>query len=586
MLVSSGIRAVLLKGATWLFDGSLAAPFDRMMRDIDLLIASDQTEVATTVLVSAGYRQTFDKPHSQYASFLGPTGEARVKLHRAVSRRVNLLPSEELIASASEVAPGLLLPVVHHRIAHNIIHGQIESGNFVCGIVNLRDALDLVRLTVSCGPEFDWRVVAAEARDRGFFRHLSGAIHVTHRFLNSPLPIPLESSSGEVHAWRCTQQRQWPVASSIAEGLAHLSDALASDRDAYSLGVGTNRSLKMRLLANKLRTQSSKAIPSGLRSLLPKFLNGEKRDELTETPHEWTGRHSSVRYTPTRPILEPVFDRKMVDVASGRTPVLLDWAPSNIYGWGISGLNTFMAWANDGELQPLMGAPITEDSLAGYTSDRLLAIEQAIAESNRVQSYLAPYRAAAMRIDIPIVKVFGNGLNDPGGLVGNPNIGRCIFEDTRLEKVDDKLANCDAVVCVSRWNVDLLREKTAKRIEVIHEGVDETLFKPRPRSQRFDHNKFYIFSGGKVEYRKGHDLVLLAFKEFSRRHDDAILVTAWHSPWPQLSNGFKGKLNAPLELADDGTINVEKWVILNGINLRQGGRDKANSQSIDAPGPS
>ena len=54
---------------------------------------------------------------------------------------------------------------------------------------------------------------------------------------------------------------------------------------------------------------------------------GEKRDELTETPHEWTGRHSSVRYT-----LEPVFDRKMVDVASGRTPVLLDWAPSNIYG--------------------------------------------------------------------------------------------------------------------------------------------------------------------------------------------------------------------------------------------------------------
>ena len=54
-----------------------------------------------------------------------------------------------------------------------------------------------------------------------------------------------------------------------------------------------------------------------------------------------------------------------------------------------------MAWANDGELQPLMGAPITEDSLAGYTSDRLLAIEQAIAESNRVQSYLA--RTARLR---------------------------------------------------------------------------------------------------------------------------------------------------------------------------------------------
>ena len=200
-----------------------------------------------------------------------------------------------------------------------------------------------------------------------------------------------------------------------------------------------------------------------------------------------------------------------------------------------------MAWANDRDLQPLMGAPITEDSLAGYAPERVLAIKEAIAESNRLQSYLAPFRAAAMRIEMPIVKVFGNGLHDPGGVVGTPNIGRCIFEDTQLEKVDDKLANCDVVVCVSRWNADILRVKTPKRVEVIHEGVDNTLFRPGARSGRFDQSKFYIFSGGKVEYRKGHDLVLLAFKEFSRRHDDAVLVTAWHSPWPQLSEGFQGE---------------------------------------------
>jgi glycosyltransferase involved in cell wall biosynthesis len=43
-------------------------------------------------------------------------------------------------------------------------------------------------------------------------------------------------------------------------------------------------------------------------------------------------------------------------------------------------------------------------------------------------------------------------------------------------------------------------------------------------------------------------------------------VTAWHSPWPQLSVGFKGKASAPLELAADGTIHVKKWVAMNGIN--------------------
>jgi glycosyltransferase involved in cell wall biosynthesis len=114
---------------------------------------------------------------------------------------------------------------------------------------------------------------------------------------------------------------------------------------------------------------------------------------------------------------------------------------------------------------------------------------------------------------------------------------------------------------------DLLKAKTRKRVEVIHEGVDDTHFRPRARPGRLDQSKFYIFSGGKVEYRKGHDLVLLAFKEFSRRHDDAVLVTAWHSPWPDLSVGFKGKLNVPLELAADGGIDVKKWVASNGISI-------------------
>ena len=251
---------------------------------------------------------------------------------------------------------------------------------------------------------------------------------------------------------------------------------------------------------------------------------------------------------------------------SERIPVLFDWPLSNIHGWGILGLNLFMAFAGDRDLQPLMGAPISENNLAGYDPARVLALEEAILESNRFQSNLARFRAAAMRMDLPIVKGYGNGLMDAGGVTGTPNIGRCIFEDTRLENLDDKLANCDVLLTASRWNADLLKAKTRKRVELIYEGVDNTLFRPGPRTGLLDQNKFYIFSGGKVEYRKGHDLVLLAFKEFSRRHDDAVLVTAWHSPWPQLSRGFKGKLAAPLELADDGTIHVKKWVASNGIN--------------------
>ena len=251
---------------------------------------------------------------------------------------------------------------------------------------------------------------------------------------------------------------------------------------------------------------------------------------------------------------------------SERLPVLLDWPASSVHGWGILGLNLFMAWANDSDLQPLMGAPIAQSMLTGYDQSRVLALEDPIAESNRFQVNLGRFRGAGMRLDMPVIKGYGNGFMDPGGVTGTPNIGRCIFEDTRLEKVADNLANCDVLLCASRWNAELLKARTRKRVEIIYEGVDHTLFRPGPRPGLLERNKFYIFSGGKVEYRKGHDLIVLAFKEFARRHDDAVLVTAWHSPWPQLSVGFKGKLNAPLELAADGAIHVKKWIASNGIN--------------------
>jgi hypothetical protein len=83
-----------------------------------------------------------------------------------------------------------------------------------------------------------------------------------------------------------------------------------------------------------------------------------------------------------------------------------------------------------------------------------------------------------------------------------------------------------------------------------------------------DSETFYVFSGGKVEFRKAQDLVLLAFKRFHERYKDSVLVTAWHSPWPQLSVGFKGRLSVAVELAADGRLDIGKWVVENGLDPR------------------
>lgn len=81
-----------------------------------------------------------------------------------------------------------------------------------------------------------------------------------------------------------------------------------------------------------------------------------------------------------------------------------------------------------------------------------------------------------------------------------------------------------------------------------------------------DPTKFYVFSGGKIEYRKGQDLTLLAFREFARRHDDVVLVTAWHSLWPKDAVGFRGRLDRHVELNSQGTLDIKRWAFENGVD--------------------
>jgi glycosyltransferase involved in cell wall biosynthesis len=124
----------------------------------------------------------------------------------------------------------------------------------------------------------------------------------------------------------------------------------------------------------------------------------------------------------------------------------------------------------------------------------------------------------------------------------------------------------DGLVCISEWNAQALRQACSTPVAVTHEGVDPAIFFPGPRSGFADPGRFHVFSGGKVEHRKAQDLVLLAFREFSRRHGDAVLVTGWHNPAARVSAGFKGKLDAPLEVGPDGRLQVHKWAHANGVD--------------------
>lgn len=248
--------------------------------------------------------------------------------------------------------------------------------------------------------------------------------------------------------------------------------------------------------------------------------------------------------------------------------VFLNWHLGNNFGWGIAGLNLFFQWANDPEIRPLMGQPITREALGLVDPLRVARVYRAIDFSNRFLDGVRVSSDGNRYVRARVVDALGNGLS-PSNCFGEHNIGRCIFEDTDLANAREALSKYDALLVASRWNADLVEQATGRRPRIIHEGVDTSQFCPAPKSGLMDADKFYIFSGGKVEFRKGQDLVLLALKAFSRMRKDCVLVVAWHSIWPKLSAGFKGKLDHAVRLNERGALDIARWVSENGIDPRR-----------------
>jgi len=250
--------------------------------------------------------------------------------------------------------------------------------------------------------------------------------------------------------------------------------------------------------------------------------------------------------------------------------VLLNWQASNTFGWGLLGLGIALHWASDPEIEPLMGFPLGPDDFPCMDPLKVLALGPAVFASHQMQGDLRSGKLKLRERQVMVMDALSNGFTGPNlHHYGSHNVGRCVFEDTRIDGLESRLAKYDSLLCASNWNAAMLRAISDKPIAMIHEGIDDSQFFPVPKSGFLDPGRFYVFTGGKIEFRKAQDLVLLAFREFAARHDDAVLVAAWRSPWPQVSAGFQGRLAAPLGLTARGTLDVPRWLAENGIPSRQ-----------------
>ncbi len=214
----------------------------------------------------------------------------------------------------------------------------------------------------------------------------------------------------------------------------------------------------------------------------------------------------------------------------------ITWGLSSIHGWGVFGLNLvhelLVADQHHHGPKPLL---LHDTNLELIDPSHHAMLHPLIDEQRRLAENAAHIKSVGLN-DTLVLHSSGNNLvhNEVSGRYrGVRNAGFTFFEETAIP--DDAIAAAktfDAMRTGSNWNRDYLLSRGIANVVCVHQGVDTVTFQPRLKSGRFK-NRFVIFSGGKLEYRKGQDIVLAAFKVFHQRHPDALLLTVWQNPWPE-----------------------------------------------------
>ena len=251
------------------------------------------------------------------------------------------------------------------------------------------------------------------------------------------------------------------------------------------------------------------------------------------------------------------------------THLAFQWGISSLFGWGVYGLNLALhGRAEDRAISTL--CPFHPDHL-GLDKARLWALRDFIDLSQRILPQLRGGNITAP--DGLVLHALGNNLGyaalgaNNSIVKGQRTVGVAFFEDTRLDAAAfEKGQAYDRLIAGSSWNGRLLKDRGFDKVSVVLQGIDPTLFHPAPNAGLFK-GRFAIFSGGKLEFRKGQDIVLKAYRQFRQRHPEALLVTAWHSPWSaNLAQSMAG-LNGmePVPVNGQGQIDVLGWAAANGL---------------------
>ncbi|MCF8481687.1 MAG: glycosyltransferase family 4 protein [Rhodospirillum sp.] len=237
----------------------------------------------------------------------------------------------------------------------------------------------------------------------------------------------------------------------------------------------------------------------------------------------------------------------------------IGWQVGVPSGWGTYGLNLCVHLERLGHRAVPLS--LAHDLSLDPLTERLLAPtlrEHMFADKLRVLH-------GALDLPHPVLHGLGDGLevsDFSDANRGAPDIGVVFFESAVVPKPNlERARDLPLIVTGSSWNQMVLEAHGLTNARFCPQGVDPSLFHPAPPAKRAPVGRYLIFSGGKLEYRKGQDIALAAFKVFHDRHPEALLVTAWHNLWPESLAGLTDSaLVKSLPQVDGrGRIKVADW---------------------------
>lgn len=166
------------------------------------------------------------------------------------------------------------------------------------------------------------------------------------------------------------------------------------------------------------------------------------------------------------------------------------------------------------------------------------------------------------------IRIDGSGNHFPQApdIPNRVKVCLAVFEDSHLpDDRKDCWSTFDRVIACSTWAQQRL-DGWGVKSDLWFQGSDDSIFHPGPKRRSDD--RFYVFSGGKLEYRKGQDIVIAAFKRFRETPEgkDAVLVTAWQNLWPQTMDGIwlaGHVMGVPTMRL--GKMDIVSWCVANGL---------------------